>query len=408
MYQQEEPVTLWVNKVDPYNNPQETYNYYNLPFCHPSDNLAHKWGGHGEVLGGNELIDSRIDIKFRNDLPLWGFVGELRPDKNSDNGKHFLFTHKNILIKYNQDQIIHVNLTQEGPKPLEGVRTLDMTYSVKWEPTNVTFGRRFDVYLDYPFFEHQLALLVLLVILLAIVGMLYVGRRAIVTTFIVTIVGTYFLLNAENYHWQWTSFFSAASTAVYVYLYSIYYFYEKTKMSGFFQTSFYFGYTLMFCLGLGILCVRRERIAERIRALQDLVPSVNKLEDELADNGVSLLTVKVRVMPSSWFLLLRFWLRVDRVLIRLRDTHMHCIFGGAENPVILRETCWRESTFEALSMIFGTEAAYSEEDIDLVETLWLAIFFHTDFPVLIDADAWRRHLICDFEARGLRHVMLRL
>ncbi|KAJ6965086.1 hypothetical protein NC652_003104 [Populus alba x Populus x berolinensis] len=30
-------------------------------------------------------------------------------------------------------------------------------------------------------------------------------------------------------------------------------------------------------------------------------------EDELADNGVSLLTVKVRVMPSCWFLLLRFW-----------------------------------------------------------------------------------------------------
>ncbi|KAK4284528.1 hypothetical protein QN277_001348 [Acacia crassicarpa] len=72
-------------------------------------------------------------------------------------------------------------------------------------------------------------------------------------------------------------------------------------------------------------------------------------EDELADNGVSLLTVKVRVMPSSWFLLLRFWLRVDGVLIRLRDTRLHCMFGGAENPVILRETCWRESTFEALS-----------------------------------------------------------
>ena len=25
-------------------------------------------------------------------------------------------------------------------------------------------------------------------------------------------------------------------------------------MTGFFQTSFYFGYTLMFCLGLGIMC----------------------------------------------------------------------------------------------------------------------------------------------------------
>lgn len=84
--------------------------------------------------------------------------------------------------------------------------------------------------------------------------MLLVFLILIIVTVCVTIVGTYFLLNAENYHWQWTSFFSAASTAVYVYLYSIYYYYVKTKMSGFFQTSFYFGYTMMFCLGLGILC----------------------------------------------------------------------------------------------------------------------------------------------------------
>ncbi|KAH7681043.1 transmembrane 9 superfamily member 3 protein [Dioscorea alata] len=534
-YRSEEPVTLWVNKVGPYNNPQETYNYYSLPFCHPSENPTHKWGGLGEVLGGNELIDSHIDIKFGkdvvkgtictleldeakvkqfndaidssywfeffiDDLPLWGFVGEI--DKN-DESKRFFSTHKSILIHYNGDQIIQANLTQEGPKILEAGKKVDMTYSVKWVSTNVSFARRFEVYLDHPFFEHQihwfsifnsfmmvifltglvsmilmrtlrndyakyaredddleslerdvseesgwklvhgdvfrpprslvvlsavvgtgaqLAMLVLLVILLAIIGMLYVGRGAIVTTFIVcyaltsfisgyvsgglysrnggknwiksmiltaslfpflcfgigfvlntiaifyrslaaipfgtmvvvfiiwafisfplallgtvvgrnwsgspnnpcrvktiprpipekkwyltpsivslmggllpfgsifiemyfvftsfwnykvyyvygfmllvfliliivtvcvTIVGTYFLLNAENYHWQWTSFFSAASTALYVFLYSIYYFYLKTKMSGFFQTSFYFGYTLMFCLGLGILC----------------------------------------------------------------------------------------------------------------------------------------------------------
>lgn len=72
-------------------------------------------------------------------------------------------------------------------------------------------------------------------------------------------------------------------------------------------------------------------------------------EDELADNGVSLLTVKVRVMPSSWFLLLQFWLRVDGVLIRLRETRMHCIFAGSTNPVVLRESCWREATFQALA-----------------------------------------------------------
>ena len=64
-----EKIRLWVNKVGPYNNPQETYNYYYLPFCAPQTDQkpAHKWGGLGEVLGGNELIDSQLDIKFRSE-----------------------------------------------------------------------------------------------------------------------------------------------------------------------------------------------------------------------------------------------------------------------------------------------------------------------------------------------------
>jgi len=62
-----EKVRLWVNKVGPYNNPQETYNYYYLPFCAPPSEQKpmHKWGGLGEVLGGNQLIDSQLDIKYR-------------------------------------------------------------------------------------------------------------------------------------------------------------------------------------------------------------------------------------------------------------------------------------------------------------------------------------------------------
>ncbi|XP_048527631.1 transmembrane 9 superfamily member 1-like, partial [Triticum urartu] len=187
-YKAGDSVKLWVNKVGPYNNPQETYNYHSLPFCQPSENPGHKWGGLGEVLGGNELIDSQLDIKFlRNvergsictleldskkvqqfadaiessywfeffidDLPLWGFVGET--DKNSEN-KHYLYTHKNILVKYNDNRIIHVNLTQESPKLLDAGKKLDLTYSVKWVPTDVSFARRFEVYLDYPFFEHQI------------------------------------------------------------------------------------------------------------------------------------------------------------------------------------------------------------------------------------------------------------
>ncbi|XP_041364015.1 transmembrane 9 superfamily member 3-like [Gigantopelta aegis] len=76
---------------------------------------------------------------------------------------------------------------------------------------------------------------------------------AIVTT-CVTIVCTYFLLNAEDYRWQWTSFLAAASTSGYVYLYSFYYFFFKTKMYGLFQTAFYFGYMALFSVGLGIMC----------------------------------------------------------------------------------------------------------------------------------------------------------
>jgi transmembrane 9 superfamily protein 3 len=84
--------------------------------------------------------------------------------------------------------------------------------------------------------------------------MLLVYIILVIVTICVTIVSTYFLLNSEDYRWHWVSFMSAASTAGYVFLYSVYYFFVKTKMSGFFQTAFYFGYMAMFCLGLGVLC----------------------------------------------------------------------------------------------------------------------------------------------------------
>lgn len=84
--------------------------------------------------------------------------------------------------------------------------------------------------------------------------MLLVFIILIIVSICVTIVSTYFLLNAEDYRWYWSSYLSSASTALYVFLYAIYYFLAKTKMTGFFQTTFYFGYMTVFCLALGILC----------------------------------------------------------------------------------------------------------------------------------------------------------
>ncbi|KAN0061062.1 Tap42 interacting protein [Thecaphora frezii] len=55
-------------------------------------------------------------------------------------------------------------------------------------------------------------------------------------------------------------------------------------------------------------------------------------EDELADNGSSMVNVKVRVMPSGFLVLQRFFLRVDEVLFRVFDTRLYCQFTESTSP----------------------------------------------------------------------------
>jgi hypothetical protein len=47
---------------------------------------------------------------------------------------------------------------------------------------------------------------------------------------------------------------------------------------------------------------------------------IDLYESELDDNGEAKLSVKVRVMPSCFFCLQRFYLRLDKVLMRIYDT----------------------------------------------------------------------------------------
>eukprot|EP01135_Chromosphaera_perkinsii_P004915 Nk52_evm20s304 gene=Nk52_evmTU20s304 len=84
--------------------------------------------------------------------------------------------------------------------------------------------------------------------------MLLVFFMLSIVTVCVTIVCVYFLLNSEDYRWHWVSLLSAASTAVYVYIYSIYFFVFTSKMYGWFQTVFYFSYMGLMCFILGTLC----------------------------------------------------------------------------------------------------------------------------------------------------------
>ena len=75
-------------------------------------------------------------------------------------------------------------------------------------------------------------------------------------------------------------------------------------------------------------------------------------ESELDDNGVAHLGLKVRaIMPKCWYVLLRFWLRVDGVLIRLRETRFFCDTTERDKSgavVVVRETQHREETWDAL------------------------------------------------------------
>ena len=49
------------------------------------------------------------------------------------------------------------------------------------------------------------------------------------------------------------------------------------------------------------------------------------------------IVMQVRVMPGCWFVLLRFWLRVDRVLVRLYETRLLGSFQQAsEQPMVCR------------------------------------------------------------------------
>ncbi|KAK6119937.1 hypothetical protein DH2020_046321 [Rehmannia glutinosa] len=68
----------------------------------------------------------------------------------------------------------------------------------------------------------------------------------IVTAFI-TVALTYFQLAAEDHEWWWRSFLCGGSTGLFIYAYCLYYYYARSDMSGFMQTSFFFGYMACVC-----------------------------------------------------------------------------------------------------------------------------------------------------------------
>ncbi|OTF78520.1 TIP41-like protein [Euroglyphus maynei] len=74
---------------------------------------------------------------------------------------------------------------------------------------------------------------------------------------------------------------------------------------------------------------------------------IELFEDELADHGVAQCLVKIRVHPDCFYILCRFFLRVDRVFVRYFDTRLYHEFGSG---YLLRERSQHESTIAELDL----------------------------------------------------------
>ncbi|KAI8579681.1 hypothetical protein K450DRAFT_241002 [Umbelopsis ramanniana AG] len=204
VYEPNEEVVVWMNTIGPMNNWQETYDYYQLPFCHGDSPVQHHHETLGEALQGMDLINSGIPMSylvpardepictatlqhrdidlfryaiankywyqmFIDDLPLWGRVGRMVDNEiDSEQGNadtdddgapaEYIYTHKIFTIGYNEDRIIEINLTDSNPIRLDPSASsveLEFSYSVEWVPQDKDFKDRFNRFLDADFFEHK-------------------------------------------------------------------------------------------------------------------------------------------------------------------------------------------------------------------------------------------------------------
>ncbi|KAF9343544.1 hypothetical protein BGX34_006634, partial [Mortierella sp. NVP85] len=69
----------------------------------------------------------------------------------------------------------------------------------------------------------------------------------------VTILMCYFHLCAEDYHWWWRAFFTSGASAIYIFLYSIMYYFTTLQIKSFTSVVLYFGWTAIMSLMFFVL-----------------------------------------------------------------------------------------------------------------------------------------------------------
>ncbi|KAJ0964419.1 hypothetical protein J5N97_029541 [Dioscorea zingiberensis] len=75
----------------------------------------------------------------------------------------------------------------------------------------------------------------------------------IIVTAFITVALTYFQLAVEDHEWWWRSVLCGGSTGIFIFCYCLYYYHARSDMSGFMQTSFFFGYMACVCYGFFLM-----------------------------------------------------------------------------------------------------------------------------------------------------------
>ena len=239
VYNEGAPVDLYANKVGPFANPSEVYAFFNLPYCAPKE-IEIRREDLGPLLKGDRPMKTLYDIKFKvekpwtslcrkhlteedvakfrqaivddyyfemmlDELPIWGYVGELDQrgatltprdllrqlkgqsahhtvhDPHGNATRYFLFTHLDFSLAYNGQHVIEVNVSADPLQRVDlaspGARDVEFSYAVRWAASDVPFAERMSRYAQYSFlpqsFEiHWLSIINSFVLVLLLTGFL--------------------------------------------------------------------------------------------------------------------------------------------------------------------------------------------------------------------------------------------
>ncbi|KAF5734602.1 putative phagocytic receptor 1b isoform X1 [Tripterygium wilfordii] len=228
---------------------------------------------------------------FYDDLPIWGFIGRVdKEGKDPSDYKYYLFKHIHFDIFYNKDHVIEINVQTDtnAVADLTEDKEVDVEfyYTVKWKETYVTFEKRMDKYSQSSSLPHHLEIHWFSIINSCVTVVLLTGFLA---TILMCVLKNDFVKyehdeesaeDQEETGWKYIhgdvfrypkykslfaaslgsgtqlfalSFLCGGSTGLFVYAYCLYYYYARSDMSGFMQTSFFFGYMACICYGFFLM-----------------------------------------------------------------------------------------------------------------------------------------------------------